>query len=418
MKNNSPGTKLLMAAVTLAVLAYFGMQGLHYLTDPFTTTMAYTYQVEEGISATGYVARNEQVLAGHSGGLLRLRRGEGEKVSAGGVVAVVYADQASLDRQNEMDALKSQIEQLQYAQEAALGSEASLRLDMQIAESIRTFRADVAADRLNATEEQHVSELKALVLKRDYTYSDTEDLTARITDLQSQLRTRQAQAASSTKRITAPTSGIYSAVVDGYETVLTPSALAELTPSALAALQADESTASQVGKLILGDAWYYVTALPVEDAKRIEEQGSVALRFAKSVERDLTVTVHSVSAEENGRAVVVLRCRSYLPQLTLLRRQSVELIERSVSGIRIPKEALRAVKTTVDETGAATETEMVGVYCVVGMEARFKPVNVCYTGDNFVLVEPAAGAAKTNLLRPGDEVIMAANDLHEGKVVG
>lgn len=418
MKNNSLGTKALMAAVTLAVLAYFGMQGLRYFTDPFTTTVAYPYQVEEGISANGYVVRTEQVLADSASGLLRLQRGEGEKVSAGGVVAVVYADQASMDRQNEIDALSSQMEQLQYAQEAALGSEASLRLDVQIAESIRTFRADVAADRLNATEEQHASELKALILKRDYTYSDTEDLTARIADLQGQLRTRQAQAASSTKRITAPISGIYSAVVDGYETVLTPSGLAELTPSDLASLKPDGSVTSQVGKLILGDTWYYVTVLPSADAKRLNEQGSVSLRFAKSVERDLAVTVDSVGPEENGRSVVVLRCRSYLPQLTLLRQQSAELIQRTVSGIRIPKEALRAVKTTVDETGAATETEMVGVYCVVGMEARFKPVTVRYTGDTFVLVEPGAGAAKTSLLRSGDEVIMAANDLYEGKVVG
>ena len=34
MKNSSLGMKLLMAAVTLAVLAYFGMQGYRYFADP------------------------------------------------------------------------------------------------------------------------------------------------------------------------------------------------------------------------------------------------------------------------------------------------------------------------------------------------------------------------------------------------
>ena len=40
MKNNSLGTKLLMAAVTLGLLAYFGIQGLRYFDDPLTTTLA------------------------------------------------------------------------------------------------------------------------------------------------------------------------------------------------------------------------------------------------------------------------------------------------------------------------------------------------------------------------------------------
>ena len=59
MKNNSLGMKLLMAAVTLAVLAYFGMQGYRYFADPLTTTLAYNYQVEDSIVLSGYVGRQE-----------------------------------------------------------------------------------------------------------------------------------------------------------------------------------------------------------------------------------------------------------------------------------------------------------------------------------------------------------------------
>ena len=136
MKNNSLGMKLLMAAVTLAVLAYFGMQGYRYFADPLTTTLAYNYQVEDSIDLSGYVVRQEQVLADDSGGLLRLRREEGERVSNGGVVASVYADQASLDRQTEIGALETRIEQLQYAQDAAGSSEISMKLDTQIMQNV------------------------------------------------------------------------------------------------------------------------------------------------------------------------------------------------------------------------------------------------------------------------------------------
>ncbi|MDY3691651.1 MAG: HlyD family efflux transporter periplasmic adaptor subunit [Dysosmobacter sp.] len=419
MKNSSFGTKCLLLAVTLGVLAYFGIQGLQYLGDPLTTTLAYNYQVEEGMDLSGYVVRREQVLADEASGLLRLQRSEGEKVSAGGTVALVYADQTSLDRQREIDELSGRIEQLQFAQEASLGSEVSLKLDAQIMRSLLDYRAELAAGRLDNAEE-HETELKSLVLKRDYTYSDTEDLSGQIAELQSQLKELKAQAASSVRAVKAPVSGVYSAVVDGYETVLTPGLLADMTPSQLNAVQADETLTSQTGKLILGDSWYYAVTMSADQAKDLQDNSStMTLRFAKGVEQDQTVTLYAVGPEEQGRVVVTFRGAYNMAQVTLLRRQSAQLIWRTVAGIRVPNEALRAANTKVDQEGNRTAVESLGVYCVVGMEARFKPVEVLYSGDGFVLVRSTAASDQESLrLRPGDEIIISAKDLYDGKVVG
>ena len=419
MKNSSFGTKCLLLAVTLGVLAYFGIQGLQYLGDPLTTTLAYNYQVEEGMDLSGYVVRREQVLANETSDLLQLQQSEGEKVSAGGTVALVYADQASLDRQREIDELSGRIEQLQFAQEASLGSEVSLKLDAQIMRSLLDYRAELAAGRLDNAEE-HETELKSLVLKRDYTYSDTEDLSGQIAELQSQLKELKAQAASSVRAVKAPVSGVYSAVVDGYETVLTPGLLADMTPSQLNAVQADETLTSQTGKLILGDSWYYAVTMSAGQAKALRDSGgTMTLRFAKGVEQDQTVTLYAVGPEEQGRVVVTFRGAYNMAQVTLLRRQSAQLIWRTVAGIRVPNEALRAANTKVDQEGNRTAVESLGVYCVVGMEARFKPVEVLYSGDGFVLVRSTAASDQESLrLRPGDEIIISAKDLYDGKVVG
>ncbi len=419
MKNSSFGTKCLLLAVTLGVLAYFAIQGLQYLDDPLTTTLAYNYQVEEGMDLSGYVVRQEQVLADEASGLLRLQRSEGEKVSAGGTVALVYADQASLDRQQEIDELSSRIEQLQFAQEASFGSEVSLKLDAQIMRSLLDYRAELAAGRLDNAEE-HETELRSLVLKRDYTYSDTEDLSGQIAELQSQLKELMAQAASSVRAIKAPASGVYSAVVDGYETVLTPELLADMTPSQLNAVQADETLTSQTGRLILGDSWYYAVTMSTDQAEAIQNSGgTMTLRFAKGVEQDQAVTLYAVGPEEQGRVVVTFRGEYNMAQVTLLRRQSARLIWRTVAGIRVPNEALRAANTKVDQEGNRTTVESLGVYCVVGMEARFKPVEVLYSGDGFVLVRSTAASDQESLrLRPGDEIIISAKDLYDGKVVG
>lgn len=419
MKNSSFATKCLLLAVTLGVLAYFGIQGLDYLSDPLTTTLAYNYQVEEGTDLSGYVVREERVLADDAGGLLRLQRSEGERVSAGGTVALVYADQTSLDRQQEIDELTGRIDQLQFAQEASVGSEVLLKLDAQIMRSLLAYRSELAAGRLDNAEE-HETELRSLVLKRDYTNSDSEDLSGQIAELQGRLKELKAQAASSVRRVTAPVSGLYSAVVDGYETVLTPDALADMTPSQLNAVKADETVASQTGKLILGDCWYYAVTMSAEQTEALRDAGgSMTLRFAKGVEQDQTVTLYAVGPEEQGRVVVTFRGEYNLAQLTLLRRQSAQLIRRTVAGIRVPNEALRAANTKVDQEGNRTTAEGLGVYCVVGMEARFKPVEVVYSGDGFVLVRSAAASDQESLrLRPGDEIIISAKDLYDGKVVG
>lgn len=417
MKTNSLGMKILMTLVCLGVLAYFGIQGYQYYNDPLTTAVAYNYQVEESATVSGWVIRRERVLEDTSSGLLRLSRSEGEKVEKGGRIAVIYADQASLDRQNEIDTLQTQIDQLQYAKEAALNSEAALKLDNQIMTSILELRSDITADRLDYAD-SHMAELRSLVLKRDYTYSGGGDVDAQLSDLQAQLKNLQAQAASSSKTVTAPVSGVYSAVVDGYESVLTPESLEELTPATINKIQPD-GTASELGKLITDTTWYYAASMAASDAAKLTVGKTVTLRFVKGTERDLNVTVASLSQEENGRVVAVFSSSLYLSELTLLRQQSADIITNTITGIRVPSEAIRTEKVKVDtESGESTTEQRTGLYCVVGMTARFKPVDVVHTdNDGYVLVRPATSDSST-MLRPGDQVIITAKNLYDGKVVG
>lgn len=416
-----------MLAITLLVLTYFGVQIFRYVNDPLVTTPAYAYEVEDTVELSGYVVRQEQVLEGGSDGLVRLRRSEGERVSTGGAVATVYADQASLDRQNEIDALNDRIEQLEYAQTSMLDAEAALKLDSQIALSLLDYRAAIAAGRLDTAETQG-RELRSLVLKRDYTYSDAEDLSGQLSELKTQLSALRSQSANSVKTLRSPRSGLFSAVVDGYETVLTPSALSALTPAALNALTPTEVTDGS-GKLILGDSWYYAGTVSASEAERLRDRvshmsgsDSLYLRFARGVDRELQVTLESVSAEENGQCVVVLRGSTYLQELTLLRRQSAEIVLDDTEGIRVPRAALRVDVQTVTETDEATgaeaakEVNVTGVYCIIGAKAQFKPVEVLFTGDEYAVVQPT-GQAEKRKLRSGDTVIVTARDLYDGKVI-
>ena len=218
----------------------------------------------------------------------------------------------------------------------------------------------------------------------------------RIDALNAEISTLSGRLEGGTQTIRAPFAGTYSAVADGYEAVLTPTALENMT----------------VGRLIAGEEWRFVTVLSAADAARLQKGQALSLRAATGVDFDLDVTVERIGREENGRVIVVLRGGSHLAYVTLLRTQNVELILARYEGLRIPKNALR-----VDADGSS------GVYCLVGLRAYRKPVEVLWQGEDYCLVRPV-GIETTSeslrqlyTLRAGDEAIVSANDLYDGKVV-
>ena len=52
----------------------------------------------------------------------------------------------------------------------------------------------------------------------------------------------------------------------------------------------------------------------------------------------------------------------------------------------------------------------------LGRAVRFKPVDILYSGDSFVLVR-SAGEKESQRLRPGEQIIVSARGLYDGKVL-
>ena len=408
------GFRILVALLVLLSAVYFGFQTFRYFSDPLSTTVVWLYRFDESLELNGCVIREESALPARDGAFIRSNRAEGERVSVGGAVARVYADQNALNTQTETDAVERRLEQLRYARETAVSGEVSSKMDSQIFETILRYRAALAAERPDRAREEG-AELRAMILKRDYVPADLDNLDAEIGALESSLEELRERADREVRKITATRSGLYSSVTDGYEALLTPAILPTLTPSELAALDPDERAISPAGKMVYGDFWYYAAALPLEQAEelrtRSDSGGALTLRFARGIDRDFPVELYLIGEEENGRAVVVLRCQEYLSDVTLLRRQKASLIFGSREGLRVPREALRLIE------GGQDEEKRQGLYCVVGTEARFKPVDVTYTGADFLLVRPSEGASDILRLRAGDEVILRARDLYDGKIV-
>ena len=338
MKNGTLSTKLMLAAILLAVLVYFGINLAAYFMDPFTTTVAYDFTSENAVTVSGYVVREETVLEGSGGELVYFSRDEGEKVAKGGTVAQIYDSAEALSAANTLRSLNEQLEQLTYARSLVSGSQSTARLDEEVSSSLISFQSALASGSLSAAEDAG-SSLRASVLKRSYAYSGTDELDAAIAALESQISSLSAATSSGTTRITAPEGGLFSSLVDGYETVLTPQALEEMTPKDYRSIQPEE--AAGVGRLISGYRWYFATLMRESDLGKLAEGDTITLRFQTGLDRDLTMQVDRISDEDGGQRLVVFASEQYLNLTTLLRHQNAQVIFDSYTGIRVPRSAVR-----------------------------------------------------------------------------
>lgn len=402
-KRSSPLLKVLPIAVLAAVLLYFAAQVYNYFADPLTITMVYESQAEDTLSMDGWLVRTEEPLPGQSGTVSRAVQ-EGQRVAAGETVATVYSDDSALQTVSRIETLELQLQQLEFALTSYLDPDAALKLDTSITDDILALRQTLTQGDY-ASAESDLATLKAAVLKRDYgAYESQEAIQSQVKTVESEL-TQLRASLSGAGTVRAKASGTYSAVCDGYESVLTEEFLKDVTPSRLKSLKAGTAE-SNVGKLIYGDTWYYAVTLPADQAAELKTMGRVSVRLAKGFDQSIRMTVESVSREENGEAVVVLSSTRYLAQTTLLRHQAADAVLHTYQGLRVPANALR-----VSEDGTT------GVYCVDGENASFRPVTLVYQGAGYALVSPADGVSDTRTLRAGDQVIATSGELHDGKVI-
>lgn len=401
-----------MLALFLAALAYFGVYAYKIFYGSYETATVYTYTSQSTIDARGYVIREETVLE-DGGSLEEIVVSEGENVAVGDVVARVYSSQTALEQHRELETLQTELERLEYIQSRGTEETDALQLNEEIVAAMTQLKAAAARQDFDDLDDQ-VEELQDLVFRRDFTYSSSSTLSEQIASVESQIATLQTATESAVSTVYAPVAGIFSALVDGYESSFPIDELESLTPASLLEMAGDRSATSgqELGKVITSFKWYYAAILSEDVTKELSSGDTATVNFeGTSGAQEMTVQYIS-SADEDGQVVVVFYSRDNLSAVTLLREQNVEVAYGTYTGLRIPTKALRADQ----------ETGELGVYRITGTQAEWVPVELLYTGSDYYLVQSAAEDNLTELeeaelLRAGDEVLVSGKGIYSGKVI-
>jgi len=179
-----------------------------------------------------------------------------------------------------------------------------------------------------------------------------------------------------------------------------------ITPEQYAqAVQAKPKSIDGVlGKMLDGFTWFYVTMMDNDQIKDLDPKKSLRIRFNQSDDRTVNATVRKIIPAQDGQNIVILQSADYMGDISLMRHQYADIIIKDVSGLRVPKNALR-----VNDQGEQ------GVYCLTGTQAVFRKVEILFQKENYVLVK--YDEKNKNGLLPNDQVIVKGKYLEDSKIV-
>lgn len=386
----------------LLVVVYMGYQVMENLTEKIVTADALQVTAQDKVSATGIFVRQETPLYPQQGGTVAFLADEGEKVAKGQAVAQFFTDENQLALYRQSQALGEEIESVKYAFTHMTDGSDGVKLDSLIKMNMLQLGAKLDQGLVSQAEE-YSSKLDAMIVQRGVAQKGDTDYAAILQELESQ----KAQIDASLQggaAVTAPAAGYFVGRTDGCEESLTPEGLKTLSADAITqVVERKEASSEAIGKVVDGYSWYFAAQVTADEAKRLKEVSKVTLRFPQLLAEDISCSVYDVHQDESGEWVAVFQSGYMNAALLMARDQPADIILRSYTGLKVPKEALRQ-----NEDGEW------GAYCLEGAQVVFKKITILFQTDSFYV---AKDTGKNGELTRYDKMVVKAKDIENRKVV-
>ena len=402
----------LIAAAALAV--YLVIVVISAFSNVRETEPAVHVSVNDSFMSTGWFFRDEQTVSGSASGSVKHVVYSGERVQQDAALALVYADEQSLALSREIEPLENRIRLLDSALETVGNTSDSANVDHMITLTIQQM-ADQAKTGQGNGMSSSADTLRTLSLQSVSSSVDTLDIQSERDALEAERAALEQQLSGQTTELTAPISGYYSEVVDGYENVLTRAALENLTLGEFRTLtQSPEKVdAGQVlGKMIQGFTWYLAAEIPTEQADRLSEGQDLRVNFTQA-SLETPVSVYSIIREHGSdTALLVLEGTEFNSEMVSMREQPVEIILATYSGLKVPKSAVRIEESTNSD---GTTTQRTVVYILSGGVEKSKIINPLYEAEDYYVVEQSA--TNWDMLVENDQIVVRGRNLQNNMVV-
>ena len=405
-------TVLFLALVALVAVNYTMSYG-----SRLDTTIVRSGTEEEHIAGEGYVFREQTVINAPGDGYLFCEAQEDERVSRGEAVMYIYKNQINVAATNELKEVEKQIAELsENMRTSEVFSSDTAKIEQTISQSLRRVPMLGAEDNIGGVEaiSENVNEL--IEKRRIILGEKTEDDHAqKLNELKNQKVRLEQEYDIERTIIHAPATGAFTSRIDGLEEMLAPAALENINAAYMKELdklsaQAKTSETVQagepIGKIVNNFSWNVAVQVPKRDAESLNAGDSIKIRFPDMGVETISAKITKITPEESGKVIVVANSNKYLETIYSTSRADVELIMDFYDGLRIPAKSIRMLDGTM------------GVYVIRSNKARFVPVEMLYSGKDWVVVrEIMESDSNPKVLKLYDELIISGKNIYDGKVV-
>lgn len=412
MKRTNFITNLISILLFAAMLAYLGFSVYGQIKSNLRTAPAIYVELFDSVPVEGIIVREERLITS-SENYISVSAENGQLVGTGETVAMAFSGEAALERANRIRELELQQRYIKAALEGSSTDKEIARRDASIKSSVTSLTAAAARGELDLAAEAAVT-LASLVMDNPDIYVSEIDLEL----VTSELNSLKSAAGSDTKAIEAPVSGLFFASADGFEHLI-PDNLAGLTVPRLTEMKdsIQEIPENVIGKIIDPLEWYYAAVVPYETARRLEVGKSAALDFGRYCSQPLQARVVEIRYDQDKDCSVVFRCTESAAELLYARNVSAEIVFDSISGIRVPVEAVyqEEAEEKNEDTGLMEMVTKNYIFTVTGLQAEKKYINIIWESADYYLAEISAKDPAS--LREGNEIILTGREIYDGMLL-
>lgn len=372
------------------------------------TITAVKSTVYEAIDAQALVIRDEHTVSGSSGGVTVASVNNGEKVKAGGNIAMVFSSEEDATKYSSAQELQNQLSYYEELETQASGTVTDVeQIDSDILSDVNSYIRAVGNGRYDSLLE-YSDDLNERFIRRQLTIGEKIDFSQVKSDIKNQLDEINVSTCSPVDYLTTEESGIFSSYTDGFESIVDYSKATEIDAATLKSfiekVSESENDSSSFGKLITSYEWYFCCVVPSKDTAKISDGDTLNVTLKSSDDILKCQVISGADPDLNTEeTVLVLRCSDMNSRIASMRLEDIEIRYSEYEGFKIPASAVH-----VDDNGEKF------VYALISNTVEKRSGEIIYSTKDYVVF--GYDAQNSDSIRYYDQIITKGTDLHDGKV--
>lgn len=381
---------------------------------PVKTEIALEETTVNDVSTEFFILRDEQLVYNQKSGRVVSLMSDGERVSKGDTIALVFSDDSQASDYVKIQELEEEIEYYETLNSlSGIGGADISNINSKIYKSYTSF-IEAADNRDFSAMNEFSDSLKEQLTRRQMISGknvDFQDTMKSKKEEYEKLKSKDLNYSS----IIAERSGYYISQTDGYEKALNFNNVNNATSSEIQQAFNKEYTAENnvAGKIVDGQSWYLFCEVDKDVASQTAVGKTITVELPFSSVTDLKASVEKIQpSTDNNKMIITLKCSNMGAELAYLRHEIGRIEFSSYTGFRLSNDAIHEVNGEK------------GVYVLQGNKVVFRKINIIYTEDGFVVANNTGPNKEGEMIKNHpdyihlhDKVIVKGDNLSDGKLI-